>query len=126
MTSDDAGVLRIFDEVKVQRLAGPWARFFARLIDMTTFNIIGLQLAIFIVRHFFDLSHLNALGTLGFVPMSMVLVSFVSWILLALALTAVMTLFGTTPGKKLLGIRVTELGDGLKFLFYLRREFFVF
>lgn len=96
--------------------SGPWPRFWARAIDCwllgpTLAFAIGIVTAIYSPTSYVKLMSINnTLLGLGLLP--------IVGVILAMMMAAI----GTTPGKAILGIRVTSITDGNKFFFYLIRE----
>ncbi|MBD9652906.1 RDD family protein [Ensifer sp. ENS09] len=95
---------------------GPWPRFWARAIDCwllapTLSFVIAIAAAFYAPTLYVQFTSLNStvLG-LGLLPV------------VGIVLALMMAVIGTTPGKAILGIRVTSIADGNKFLFYLIRE----
>lgn len=96
--------------------AGPWPRFWARAIDIWLLApliafAIGIFTAIYSSTVYVELMAMNS-TVLGIALLPLV----------GIVLALLMAVIGTTPGKAVLGIRVTSIADGNKFLFYLIRE----
>lgn len=96
--------------------AGPWPRFWARLIDIWLLApilafVIGIAAAFYSPTRYIQLMALNS-TVLGIALIPIV----------GIVLALLMSMIGTTPGKAILGIRVTSIADGNKFVFHLIRE----
>ena len=75
--------------------AHPWHRFFARCVDRYIYALIAVLL-------FFTLPHRPAVGAWGFG------IRYIAFALMFVFEPIFLYLFGTTPGKLIMGIRVTE------------------
>jgi uncharacterized RDD family membrane protein YckC len=101
-------------------LAGPWSRYFARMIDINLWNLV---LAFIAGTTFFVI-----IGDLPNLSGNMLIDNFICMLFvtpIALAIDAgFMARFGTTFGKKIFNIRVeTESGERLTFTQVLKRNF---
>ncbi len=95
----------------------PWPRIWARMLDnmlLWPFLEVGSRAAMITFAPYAD-----ALQTLGYSALFGLAAMFASAVLLATS----MTLFGTTPGKALVGVLVPVPAGGSAFSFYLAREF---
>ena len=92
----------------------PWRRFFARAIDYSLFNIILRFVLVAILRiRPFNIPDivLNYICVLLMIPTEALMIH----------------LWGTTPGKRAMGIRIESIDGGRhSFLIALRREYWVF
>lgn len=94
--------------------AGPWRRYFARMFDFAVFSIIWSSFLYFAFDvNLFDSSLLeDCLDTL------------VMLVLVLIFEPLLLSIFGTTPGKFLLGMRVRKIGGGkLSYIQGIRRTF---
>lgn len=94
----------------------PWPRFWARYIDNFIFTpLLGFGIAFWSV--------LNAPSIyIKIVSMNEIVFGLMVLPLVSLLLAISMTLFGTTPGKAIVGVRVPVPSGSNRFLFYLLRE----
>lgn len=98
-------------------LAGPWARFWARVIDTYVVTLIlaaalGWLSALYLPSFFLKLFGLNeVILNIIFLPIA------------GLVLALMMRITGTTIGKAIVGIKVQNISGANTFLFYLKREF---
>ncbi len=98
-------------------LAGPWARFWARLVDIYLVTLIlgggvGLLSARYLPSFFLKLFGLpDVLLNIIFLPIA------------GFVLAVMMRVTGTTVGKAIVGIKVQSISGANTFLFYLKREF---
>lgn len=95
----------------------PWPRFWARMLDnmlLWPFLEVGSRAAMISFAPYAD-----ALQMLGYSVLFGLAAMFASAVLLATS----MTLFGTTPGKAVVGVLVPVPAGGSAFSFYLAREF---
>lgn len=110
------------DKIIAMPLAGPWRRFWARIIDMSLFGLpisLGIAIAMIAIDPAFESWLQNAGSNYVF-----------SWLCLPAVLLAeaiVFGVFGNTPGKALLGLRVATVGGSEpSFNHYLSRLFGVY
>lgn len=97
-------------------LAGPWSRFWARIIDIYVFSYgLGLALgyvaALYAPALYLRMTALNA-SVFGFLLMPFVFVIF----------AVMMSLTGTTPGKAIIGIKIENVSGRKPLVFHFLRE----
>ena len=100
LLSNDASarqVLAELEEDSIPKVTAPWRRFFARMIDMTIYMTLWDAFLSLVF-------HINIMET-GLPGMVMDIIA--SAVLLLLAEPVMLALSGTTPGKFLLGLRVS-------------------
>lgn len=98
-------------------LAGPWPRLWARMFDVGILALVLGPAGDYFLRNYFP----SALPTIAAV--SRVLPGVLMFPAAAVILALVMTIFGTTPGKAIAGIKVERLSKDRPLRFYLSREF---
>jgi len=98
-------------------IAGPWPRFWARLADeMIIGAVAGLPFGYLIRPHLPEIGvNFPAADNLLTIVMLAAITSIVLW--------GAMTLFGTTPGKLVAGLRVENRSGMPDWQFYMTREF---
>ncbi|WP_404378006.1 RDD family protein [Vreelandella aquamarina] len=94
---------------------GPWRRFFARIFDIWFFTLIICIPLLFFWAYYFPFSYTSL------VPKSEILLSMCLLLAAFVADSVAYSVFGNTPGKALLGVKVRK-PDGCK---YLAEEYFV-
>ncbi|MGL4090699.1 RDD family protein [Agrobacterium cavarae] len=94
----------------------PWPRFWARIFDML---LIGPLLSVCIVVA----SALYAPRLYMTIFTYDMLFGFIILPIVGVVLAICMALFGNTPGKAILGVRVPVMPEANRFSFYLKREF---
>ncbi len=97
----DTGKIPELVEDTVPRVQSPWRRFFARFLDISLYSLVW-DLFLMVILH---------QNISNFSPMASLMSSFVALLLMVVAEPAMLTLFGTTPGKWILGLRVTYDGE---------------
>jgi len=104
--------------------ARPWPRYWARSLDILLFSALLALIVGWIWARAFPASYVDLLGSEGFGRYLF------GWALSPLAMVldaAIYSTLGNTPGKALLGLKVTRLdGSQLKFGAALRRNFGVY
>jgi uncharacterized RDD family membrane protein YckC len=86
----------------------PWARFFARCLDYLTFNFVIIVIAIFTV--------INLAEFPGTTPVELYVFAMVMSFLWIFIEAILLSVYGTTPGKYIFGIRVVgKRGKKLSF-----------
>lgn len=85
-------------EYSAPKVRSPWRRYFARIFDFSIYSIILL----FIQAIFLNINIVNQKA------FESLLISFFTFLLMILVEPLLLALFGTTPGKWLLGLRVTD------------------
>lgn len=81
-----------------EKVQAPWRRYFARLLDITFYNVLCASgLALF-----------ANIGTPHITPRSTLLGTVVTILMMLFIEPALLALFGTTLGKWILGIRITD------------------
>ncbi len=98
------------------RDASPWARYFSRMIDVNVFGfafaaLAGAALAMYYPRAFIQMVEMNE-----------VLLGLVIVLAAQVVSAASLTLFHTTPGKALVGIKVLPYVEKAGLMFYFQRE----
>lgn len=116
-------------DARDQALAGPWTRILARSFDSVIIMIALGPVISAMSLHLMEAIKNNPSSiSFGFVTVYILVPTLLILLLSAVVFATIMTFFGTTPGKAIVGIRVEslsgELGSkGERFRFFLRREF---
>lgn len=101
----------------------PWARFFARWIDMSAYGVL-VVFSLTIVLPFFLPSAWGLLKALSEIPVVINIILIFPWVIVE---TILLATWGTTPGKKLLKVEITNAdGSGLSLRQAFRRSLSVF
>lgn len=98
-----------------RNIAGPWRRFFARMFDVWFFTLSVCMPLLFFWAYYFPLSYISL------IPKNEILLGMCILLAAFIADSIVYSIFGNTPGKALLGVKVRK-PDGCK---YLAEEYFV-
>jgi uncharacterized RDD family membrane protein YckC len=99
-------------------LARPWPRLWARYIDVALFLVV-LMASLGFAHGYYDFELIEITEKNAFVAVLFMLP------VVSLCLAVTMSIFGTTPGKAFLGIRVVKQVGWNGFVFHLTREFMV-
>lgn len=108
----------LFQSIDVNpKVRSPWRRFFARTFDFTTYGILLMVIQTFA----FNINVGNR------TPGGNILDSFITFFLMILIEPVMLAVFGTTPGKWLMGLSITdEEGNKLPYVDGLSRTLTVF
>lgn len=98
-----------------RNIAGPWRRFFARMFDVWFFTLSVCMPLLFFWAYYFPLSYISL------IPKNEILLGMCILLAAFIADSIAYSIFGNTPGKALLGVKVRK-PDGCK---YLAEEYFV-
>lgn len=105
------------DTVTVSQVQ-PWTRFFARQCDYLTFEFVVLELALF--------SYLDVRTVLALSLGELILISFIFKFLWVFFEALLLSMYGTTPGKFIFGIRIYDAeGETLTYGAALKRALLV-
>ncbi|HEX8044713.1 RDD family protein [Rhizobium sp.] len=126
-TFDTSPEMPIVTHTDTSAPAGPWPRWFARMIDWIGFSSILSYLLAYIAERFSPTFYLDLTrASWGLIKWYYVPSFAIAQVFTIVVLASLMAMVGTTPGKAIFGIRVHPLTSGNKFAFYLQREFWVF